>query len=262
MHRTIAGVCLALLWASGASATPITFSLSGVSSVTGNILGAMATFGFDGDYLIVTLQNTGGEASAPEDVLTGVFFDIAGSPELVPLSAVLGSGSAILFETLSPDFTGDPDDLSGEWAFAEGLSGTPGGGAYGIATTGYDSANLFGSKDVFNTDPTLNRNAHQAPDGLDYGIVSDADDITLGNSAVTGGQAYKQLIQDTVVFTLGLPDFWLDDYSGAITHVAFQYGTSLDAPSLIPEPTTLLLLGTGLAMMARRRRSRTRAPQG
>lgn len=49
MHRTIAVLCLALLWALGASATPITFSLSGESTVTGNTLGAMATFSFDSD---------------------------------------------------------------------------------------------------------------------------------------------------------------------------------------------------------------------
>jgi hypothetical protein len=77
---------------------------------------------------------------------------------------------------------------------------------------------------------------------VQYGIASGADNPGIGNAAVTGANA---LIQSSVVFTLGnLPvGFTLAD----ISNVSFQYGTSLNEPNIpVPEPSTMLLLGSGL----------------
>ena len=257
MKRTVTVLCLILLWSKVTSATPYTVDLGQTSGSTGNVISASVTFDVIGSNLVIMLTNTGGEASAREDVLTGVFFNIAGSSmDLERVSALVdltAPGSAILFE----DQALTSNDVSGEWGFADNLVGAPGGGAYGLSASGYGDADLFGSHDLF--DPTMDRNDHNL-NGFDYGIVSLLDNTSEGSKAVTGNQAHTQLIQGTVVFTLGLPSDTTFDPSMDIFDVAFQYGADLDGPVLNPEPGSLLLLSTGLAILARRRWSAARRP--
>lgn len=96
--------------------------------------------------------------------------------------------------------------------------------------------------------PGTNLQGPAGVDGLQYGITSAGDDTTTGNAPVTGDFA---LTKNSVVFTLsGLPVGF--DPSAGITNVSFQYGTALTEPNVppdipVPEPATLLLLGSGLA---------------
>jgi hypothetical protein len=177
----------------------------------------------------------------PIDVLTAVFFTLPGDPALIRLSAVLASGSSVLFGG-----TDTGGVVGGEWAYKSGLSGAPLGATAGISSVGLG---LFGPSDRF---PGSDLQPPPSPDGLQYGITSAGDNPSTGNTPVTGTNA---LIQNAVVFTLGLPDtYTLED----LARVSFQYGTSLGEPNVpgllpppssqepIPEPSTLILLGSGL----------------
>jgi hypothetical protein len=229
----------ALLGASSASA--LTFTASSGS------LAASATFSASGNYLTVELENTSAiDVLNPSQILTAIFFDYTSPPTLTRVSAVVASGSTVLFGTTDPG-----NVVGGEWAYAGGLTGTPGSAALGISSSGLG---LFGPSDTF---PGSNLQGPASPDGLQYGITSAGDNPTTGNSAVTGNNA---LIKNKVIFTFsGMTGYALEDLQ--IRNVSFQYGTALTEPN-VPVPTpdggsTVLLLGmafVGVALVGRRNR--------
>ena len=235
------------LGAVSVEAAPITISGSSGDRA------ASATFDTSGTNLIVTLTNTStSDALVPVDILTAVFFSLAGDPTLSRVSAVLGAGSAVHFGG-----TDAGGVVGGEWAYLDGLVGAPGGADEGISSSGFG---LFGPFELF---PGTNLQGPDSPNGLQYGITSAGDNLATGNAPVTGGEA---LIKNSVVFTLsGLPVGFNPAALGAVTNVSFQYGTGLTEPNVpgvttgsvtIPEPATLSLFGVVLAVAAWRRRRR------
>ena len=243
-------VCgLVLGMATAAEAVPITFSASNGSSG----LSAHVTFADSGGNLIVTLTNTSlNDVTEPAQLLTGLFFKVNGTdPTLTPVSAVLGTFSFV---------TGDPDgqpaggNVGGEWAYTTDT--TQYQTNQGIASAGYG---IFGDAN-FNG-PDLSNPA--AVNGMNYAITSAGDNPATGNGGVLGSDG---LIQNQVKFTLS---GWSGSAADRITKVVFQYGTSLSEPRLngspgggsdpqtpVPEPTSMLLLGSGLGLAALRARRR------
>jgi len=220
------------LLASPASKAQLTFSW-----YSGD-LAASATFStLSENRLQVVLTNTStADVLVPTDVLTAVFFNIAGNPTLTRTSALLSAGSSVVYDSAPAGGV-----VGGEWAYNTGLVGAPLGSNQGISSTG---VNLFGPGDRF---PGGNLAGPNSPNGLQYGILSAGDLSGTGNGGITGSEG---LIRNSVTFTLG---GWTGQLAD-INNVSFLYGTSL-APIPEPEIYAMMLAGLGLmGFVANRRR--------
>jgi hypothetical protein len=217
-------------------------------------LSASVQFCQDGSNLMVTLTNTSSiGAHAPGDVLSAVFFSLAGDPLLTRTSAVLASGSSVIISSGPNPGTDPGGGVGGEWAYRNGLSGgsTLNGANSGISSVGLST---FGPPDLF---PGTNRQGPVSPDGIQYGIVGPG-----GLNNPNGGLLHQGLIKNSVVFTLGgLPSTF--NVLTGVSNVGFQYGTAFGEPSFpghqprgSPEPATFGLLGLGMAGLGAYRFSR------
>ena len=258
-HVFSAAILLATFAAASAQASTVTGSGAGFNGAT---LEAQATFDLAGDFLTITLTNiatsdeeTGG-LDTPTNTLTGLFFDLNGSPTLTTVSATVAGGSSVIQAgTCVPGPCVGATDMSGEWGYSGSqdfsFTGGPSAG-YGIASPGYLTTGLSENIGNFNNggagpnldDPT-------SLDGINFGIVSSA-----GTYNPNGGLASDPLVQDSIVFVLsGASGLTMAD----VSNVSFQYGTSFGEPIVtVPVPTAVWLFGSGLLGLvgvARRRKS-------
>lgn len=236
-----------------ASAAPITFTGASGS------LAASATFEISGNDLIITLTNTASYNNAtdgdlaPGSTLTGIFWDLTGSPSLTPVSATIPTGS-ILLQSDQCDVgpcSSSTTNVGGEFIFGTSSSfdpstGTPPSATYGVASSGYISGSIgnFGGPNLDDPD---------APDGINFGIVPSGFNAGDGNGNTNSAMNSNPLIRDSIELVLSGVNGLSTD---AISNVSFQYGTAfseanvpsdpLEPPQSIPEPTTLLLFGAGL----------------
>jgi hypothetical protein len=262
------GVLVAVL-SVGVLLAPAAAHASAITFVGSDAYGRAATATFDnvGGNLVVTLTNAGlADAAVPTDLLTAVFFDILGAPSLTTVSADICATCSIK-NAPSPSTNPAPSGVGGEWAYRQGSTslGTltdPAAiavGGYGLSSTGLG---IFGPFDRF---PGANLQGPDSPGGPQYGITT-ASDLT-GND--NGGLGVA-VIKNQVIFTLG--GFAAANPALLVSNVVFLYGTDTNEPWIgsqcincagqfnslaTPEPTSLLLLGTGLLAVSRARR-RTR----
>ena len=196
--------------------------------------------------LVVTLSNDATYTPDDQpDILTAVFFTLAGNPTLTRVSGLLAPGSGGVENGTNLTVAGGV--IGGSWTYKSGLSGAPGGANQGISSAGFG---LFGPGDVFPgaalPDDTV------VPDGSGGGLTTIPDG---GSSDGLNGRPY---IQHAAVFTLGdVPaSFALSD----ISNVTFQYGTAFDEGStpgtLIPEPSSIALAAVGLVLLGLLNRKR------
>jgi hypothetical protein len=220
------------------NASALTFTANTLTGTSYSFLfgdkSASADFTFSGDSLAIQLTNTfGGDVPNPTHVLGALFFDLTLNTQLIATSALLGPGSTVLY---GPDGGGN---VSGEWAYNNNLSGTPTGALQGVSATGYG---IFSPSDVIPSG--VNLAGPVAVNGMGYGIVSTGYSAG-GNAAVTG---QFPLIHDSVVFSFtGASGLGISD----VFNVSFEYGTELGPaipPTSVPEPTSMLLLGSGMAL--------------
>lgn len=252
IHR-LAGIFLASMFCTltlvpAAIAAPFTFH-----GADGD-LEASVLFNVVGGELVVTLTNAfPGDVTRRSQILTGLFFDITGNPTLTPTTAAVADGSQLVQGTTvlggAGTYVGD------QWAYGANLDGAPHDASQGIAAAGFglfDGAN-------FGCDPS--GNPCQDLNGVDYGLTSAGDDLTTGNlsnpKSNPDSSATIAVVQHAVVFTLGGIGLGFDP-SISIFNVSFQYGSGFQEPNLVPEPGTLWLVGSGLALLAHRRWRRRR----
>ena len=225
----------------------ITITGSG-AGYNGAMLAAQAEFTISGDFLTITLTNI---ATADEDIngldtptntLTGLFFDVNGTPTLTTVSATVAAGSSII-GTCSVMSCVGVTDVSGEWGFSQSqdfsLTGGPSAG-YGIASPGYLTTGLAGNIGNFNNGGAgTNLDDPVSLDGINFGIISAA-----GGYTPNGGLMADPLIMDSVVFVLsGATGLSESDF----TNISFQYGTGFDEPNVVvPVPAAVWLFGSGL----------------
>lgn len=234
------------------SYSALAFAVPQAVTLTDGNLQATATFDVSGSNLILTLTNSSpNDVLVPSNVLTAVFFTLPGVPPLIPVSAVLNSGSQVFQGTTNIVVPGGV--VGGEWAYGTNRSVPGFTYAHGISSSGLGGT--FGAGDPKFTGPNLAGPANVG--GLEYGITSAGDNSSTGNGGITG----NPLIKSSVVFTLsGLPaGFVLNNLNGLV--LAFQYGTSLSEPRLTPEPGFYGLLAlsfAGVFLQVQRRRKHNR----
>ena len=164
--------------------------------------------------------------------LTGLFFDVAGSPELTFVSAEAPLGMVTFDENGPSPYTDvGPAHF---WAFRSDLTGeSPFGQQYGLGATGFD---VFGPGDIL--DPQEGGPTPQ-PGGVDGGILPNIEDVSVpkghfGRPYVLGELHFK--------FDLGEYDI---EYAG-VENIAFVFGTGFDEIVLIPLPAALPMGLAGL----------------
>jgi hypothetical protein len=244
MKKLATGIVALAFLIVAANARGVTFTGSTTTTATkkqaSETLKASATFVVSNLELVITLSNTGtSDPRSPADILTGVFFDVAGDPSLTPVSATVGPGSTVVGHQLPLGFDGN---VGGEWAYKDDLTKAPGGDTYGISSTKlsfFKKSDLFPGKKIKGTSPLS---------GVQFGITT----LNDGFSNDQSGLKNKGLIQNTVVFVFdNLPsNFTVSDISG----VTFQYGTSIkqgldiagEMVVQVPEPSTVALVAAGL----------------
>lgn len=236
----------------------VTFSGSGyqVGTVAYSVIGSTLT---------ITVTNTatyGSDVLAPSGLLTGVIFTLPDGVILEADSAIIPAGSLVQASTCD---VGPCDatttDVSGEFGYHDGtFSGGPAGYNAGLGSAGQ----VAGDTELIGT---TNLDDPEAPDGFNFGLVG-LNYLTAPN--VNNAVLSEPLISNSVTFTLTITGGTLTE--SQITNWALVFGTAWGEGTVpggppvpdttAPEPSTLLLLGGGLTLLAARlRRSRRSLPR-
>lgn len=240
----LGGIALLAVATSAAQAT-IYFNATVASAVNpSQTLRAHAEFTVSnsGHTLTVLFQNTksDGPTTDPADVLSTVYWDLAGDPSFYPGNGTgtIGYGGSSILVQNNAATSGNP--LNEEWGYSESghvvLSvsrkyGVGATGAIGMGSETFDE--LWGSL----------ANGNMGNDH--YGLVSSTG--TSGGAGITNGV----YVRDSVQFSLTNMNVTFSEAD--IRNVAFSWGSAGQTQG-VPEPATLAILGVGALGLLRRAR--------
>lgn len=178
--------------------------------------------------------------------LTGIGFDLPDTIDILAGSTVLGAGSTLYDNSGSP-IAGGGADVSGDWGYLNGISGH-----YNDFSTETDTQISTMVADT--GDNAFNDSLRETYDGLatldgpPMGLVS-----TAFESDLSGGYSIVDSLMISVLIN------GLDGYSAAelesfiqASEVVLTFGSPDAKP--VPEPSTIVLLGSGLLGLAYLRR--------
>ena len=213
---------------------------------------ASADFTFSADNalapvtLSIVLTNTMTTNGGP-NWLTGLFFDLAGSPTLDYKSTdgqmitLDGTTQSDFFYDVGKTMPGQPADF---WAYRgtdqnEFFPGELpfGDQQYGLGAAGLD---VFGLSDILGDPPPF---ILPQPAGTDGGILADIDGLS-----VPGGHEGRPFVLGSLEFIFDLPDDFLLSQAG-VSDIAFIFGTGFDEVVLIPLPLPVAMAGAGLMIV-------------
>ena len=241
-----------------ANAGTVTVTWTGTSAEYGTrsaeAIFTMVDTGPDAPYLKITLHNTASEEDAPvekpEQILTGVFFDLVQDLTLTRWKVVMPEGSTVIGPGIPDDGPpyvgpGGPLEVGGEYGFRDDLTTNEdpienypeGLGRSAVSAVGMEDA--IGRWDVF---PGPEYWSPAAPDGMAFGLISSL--ATTANNPLDD----LPLVKDTVEFYLKVKDGLPPGYEFGVAKVDFNYGTDFN-PVIIPLPLASLLGGAGLGAL-------------
>ena len=219
---------------------------SGVWTASDADRDAEAVFSISGDMLTIKLTNLDTSTNANDELLMGLFFGFdTFSGTLTSPSVTLNAGSSIEADGVTILNDPLPSTLNGEFGYLTDINGINGGrGDYGISSSGLDPTKPvdpselwdgFGEGTIIDPDLQIYTTPKNplAPNGPDFGIT--------GPDGWDGSNALAYINNSVIITWEG--DSGLDVNN--IDQVHFLYGTDYDNIP-IPEPATMLLLGTGL----------------
>jgi hypothetical protein len=215
----------------------------------GSGLSATADFSYSGSTLTIALTNTSTALpsgfSNSDQLLTSIGFDFNGGLTITGGSVVVGAGSTAFFD--SGNLFGGAD-VSSEWGFGNANTTTGFAGLDNVVSAMQSSTVSKGGSafapDLLDLDGPSNLNGPQG--GLTNGLLPLGGLGAIDNSG---------LITLSLSGVLGSLDFLTNG-------VVVEFGSDAHFINTVPEPTTIALLGIGLAGLAgaevrRRRKKKT-----